>query len=441
MLLQFSVKNFRSIKDWATLSMIPLNRLDRSDDLVSSNVFRLPSNKDVSVLKASVIYGKNASGKSNLILAIRALNYMIKSSDFYDEEQSIPSYEPYIFDKDTGDMPCQMEVDFVGTNGFRYTYEVSYMKDYVLSEKLVFFPKKQPALLFSRHHDLGTNKPVFEFGPQFKGDRRFTKEKNIMNKLLLSEFKGSDYLHTKEAYTFFSDIIVTSTRTNKGSADAHDVMNLNIITRTLGRMKQENEASYNDIVARIVLILKGADVGIEGLEVNKVESITADEEFVKDSYQVYTHHTYFENGKKAGVKKLSIFNESTGTIKLFGILNSILSGFSKGALIALDELDRSLHPKITRLIVRMFYNIKLDKYLEMNPNSHPQLIFTTHDSSLLDKELFRRDQIWFTDIDESMSTVIYCLAEVKGVRKDTPYSDWYLSGKFGAVPATTNVEI
>jgi AAA15 family ATPase/GTPase len=440
MLLQLSVKNFRSIREWATLSMIPLERLNKHDGKLS-NIFHPSDATDVSALKVAVIYGKNASGKSNLLLAIKALTYLVGNANKYDESQTIPPYEPYLFNNDSFDMPCEMEVDFLGANGYRYNYSISYSKSEVLKEKLVFYPKKQPATLFDRENNLNNNEPKLEFGPQFKGDRRFLKEKNITNKLLLSEFKGSEYTHTKEAYDFFKNIALTTTSSSRGSADAHDVMNLKSITKMLGKLKGENISQYDEIIGVIVGILKAADTGIEGLEVIESENATSTDDFDKDNFQVLTHHIYFENGKKTGIKKVSIFKESTGTIKLFALLHSLFLGISKGSLIALDELDRSLHPLITRSIIDMVYKVSTKKYQETKPNLCPQLIFTTHDSSLLDKDLFRRDQIWFTDTDDYLSTVLYCMAEIKGVRKDTPYSDWYLTGRFGATPITSEFKI
>lgn len=416
--------------------MIPLSRLDRHDENMS-NIFHPTDAPDISALKTAVIYGKNASGKSNLILAIKALNFLVGSSDKYEELQSIPPYEPYLFNSDSMDMPCEMEVDFVGMNGFRYNYSICYSKTEILKEKLSFYPKKQPALLFDREHTVGIEGPKIEFGPQFKGDRRFIKEKNITNKLLLSEFKGSEYIHSKDAYSFFKNIIVTTTSSSRGSADAYDVSNLRNITKMLGKLKSDNPPQYTELIGSIVGILKAADTGIEGLEVNEVENLSATDEFDKETFQVLTHHSFFENGQKSGIKKASIFKESTGTIKLFALLHSLFLGLSRASVIALDELDRSLHPKLTRLIIELIYKAGTKSYKSSKPNSCPQLIFTTHDSSLLDRDLFRRDQIWFTDTDNYMSTILYCLAEIKGVRKDTPYSDWYLSGRFGATPATS----
>jgi AAA15 family ATPase/GTPase len=441
MLLQFSVKNFRSIKEWATISMVPLPRLDKIDGHLS-NIFVLPGSSDTSVLKVGVIYGKNASGKSNLILALKAISYLVQGPVDYDEQQPIPSYEPYLFDESDLDAPCEMEVDFIGQNGFRYNYSLAYTKYLVISEKLVFYPKKQPALLFDRKFDSKSNNQALEFGPQFKGDRRFLREKNINNRLILAEFRGNEYVHTKEANSFFRKFIVATTRTNEvGSADGHDVQNLKGITRALGRMKQDNLENYNSFIENIVGILKAADTGIEGLEVNKVDSIEVDSTSNKEVYQVLTYHNTFIGGKKSGIKKMNLFGESTGTIKLFSLLNSIFEGVARGALIALDELDRSLHPNITKLIIQLIYKVATSEYQELKPNICPQLLFTTHDSSLLDKKLFRRDQIWFTDTDDCSATTLYCLAEIKGVRKDTPYSDWYLSGRFGGVPATSEFAI
>jgi AAA15 family ATPase/GTPase len=154
----------------------------------------------------------------------------------------------------------------------------------------------------------------------------------------------------------------------------------------------------------------------------------------KFKYEVYTSHTLFENGNEIGQETLDIEYESTGTKKLFAIGAIILDSLSKGGVIIIDELDKGLHPLISKLLISLFNSKK------NNPNN-AQLIFATHDSSLLDLELLRRDQISFVDKEYEGHSIFYKLSDIKGIRKDISLDKWYLSGRFKAIPVTNEVNL
>ena len=136
---------------------------------------------------------------------------------------------------------------------------------------------------------------------------------------------------------------------------------------------------------------------------------------------------YDNKTKTIDIKEFALEKESSGTRILFILSYYLLEAFEKGRVMIIDEFEKSLHPQIVRILIQMFNNADINK-------NNAQLIFTTHNVSLLSNELFRRDQIWFTEKDDSGNTELYALSQIDGVRKDIPYDKWYMSGRFGATP-------
>ena len=151
-------------------------------------------------------------------------------------------------------------------------------------------------------------------------------------------------------------------------------------------------------------------------------------------YQIRTIHKLFEGDDEVGEVQFRLNDESTGTLKLLAIGGLILEALYEGQLLIIDELDKSLHPKLTRALINIFQNPR------KNPNN-AQLIFATHDVSLLDSIKFRRDQIWIVEKEFHGSSSIYSLSDIAGVRKDVPFDKWYLEGRFGGTPVINEFEL
>lgn len=154
----------------------------------------------------------------------------------------------------------------------------------------------------------------------------------------------------------------------------------------------------------------------------------------KYKYEVSTSHALYTNGDEIGLETLALNEESFGTKKLFVIGSLILDTLDDGGVLVIDELDKGLHPLISKLLISLFNSKK-------NNPKNAQLIFATHDSSLLDLEILRRDQISFVDKEYEGNSIFYKLSDIKGVRKDTPIDKWYLSGRFKAIPVTYDVNL
>lgn len=220
----------------------------------------------------------------------------------------------------------------------------------------------------------------------------------------------------------------------------HDTAYDKTIIRAFSELLRKDEKLKNNLLK----LLKAADTSINDfkiLENDKEIKFSKDfPEKLKNQildihkYEVYTKHTLFESGKEIGQETLELENESLGTKKLFAIGSLILDTLDDGGIIAIDELDKGLHPLISKLLITLFNSKK-------NNPKNAQLIFATHDSTLLDLEIHRRDQIGFVEKEYEGFTTFYKLSDIKGVRRDMPIDKWYLSGRFRAIPVTNEVNL
>ena len=191
---------------------------------------------------------------------------------------------------------------------------------------------------------------------------------------------------------------------------------------------------YNNIEIRTKLskLIKGADTKINDISIEKSRENLSRSTF-QEIFSVFGIHDVYSNSKIESLYELPLKEESVGTQSLYTIGADILKVLDKGGVIAIDELDTSLHPYLTKMIVMLFQSEKTNPY-------NAQLIFTTHDVTLLDRDLIRRDQIWLSEKDEKGVSDLFSLQDFEGLREDTPFDKWYLSGKFGGLPQIKSIE-
>lgn len=418
MVISLKIENFRSIKEALILELTAENRL-KEDELPNNSFFA----NDIEVLKSLLIYGRNASGKSNVLLALRALTFLVKNSDTFKHEERINPYEPFLFDVNSKNKPVKFEIDFITVeNKTKFKYIVSYNKSEIVFEALYIFPMGTQAKLFER------NKSRVTYGEYYKGAKKKIESDLLPNQLFLSKSSTSNVKYLDECYLYFSQYIYVST--------IHDTEYDKAIIRSF------SELLLNDykLKCNLLELLRAADTTISDFNIIENEKeLKFSDSFPEDikkeileshKYEVKTKHSIYEDGEKVGDTTLDLESESFGTKKLFAIGGLILDALSDGSVIVIDELDKGLHPILTKLLINLFNS-------EKNNPHNAQLIFATHDSSLLDLEMLRRDQICFVDKVYEEHSILYKLSDIKGIRKDTPIDKWYLSGRFKAVPVTT----
>ena len=432
MLIEFTVGNFRSIAEKATLSMIaaPIKSGPHAAHLDKENLIYI--NEKLSLLKTAAIYGANASGKSNLLSGLKAMGAFMRGS-VNAQSQSIYPYEPFLLMEGYDDEPAHFEIVFLLNDmQHRYGFEVS--KERVEREWLYFAPKSREALLFERTGSL------VKIGNAFKGASRL---ENLMSEkaLFLTVARDFNAPQAKSVFDWMYRFPFMSGLSETGGDYTVQCM--------------DQDRNYSEIVE----FIRALDTGISDISLS-LSSETAEvengypkmlrehngamiynESFSPKSkdftrFVIETEHAIFSRKGEITNKRV-LFNmakhESEGTRKLFAMSGMIVNVLKNGHLLTIDELDAKLHPILTKKLVEMFHSE------ETNPK-RAQLIFATHDVNLLSNKLFRRDQIWFAEKNRAGATSLFSLAEFK-VRNDSSYEQSYIEGRYGAIPFPGGFEI
>ena len=423
MLLSFKIENFRSIKNSVLLDQRVGSKLNNND--LEENYFEVNNHK---ILKSLIFYGRNASGKSNILIALKAFQYLVYESDKFKHGDEIITYTPYKFEKNNINKPVKFEIEFLGKESkVKYLYIIEYNSERFVKEALYFYPKGVKTKLYDR------NENSINYGDSYRGNKKIIEDNLLKNQLFLSKSASNKILYLDEVYLFFVNYM--------------DISIYNDTDEDFEAIRNYSELLIHDMRLKINLskLLKSADTNILDFEIveNDASSFKLPDNVPESErkklmddykYKVLTKHLLFENGIEVGHDNLDLDDESLGTRKLMSIGSRILYALLNGGLIVVDELDKGLHPLLTKLLIRLF-NGK-----ENNPHN-AQLIFATHDSTLLDSELFRRDQICFVEKEYEGNTLLYKLSDFKGVRQNIPIDKWYLSGRFKGIPVINDVEL
>lgn len=430
MLVDFTLKNYRSFKNESLFSMV----VEKKKEDISNNLFNISEDSDISLLKTAVIYGANASGKSNLLLAFDTLKNFILNSTDLKLDQEIPYYKPFVLDVKTRNQPMLFEIEFVTAEPMRYRYSVEFDKTQIISEKLIFFPEKNGRNLYERDGVTGK----YSWGRDLKGKKESLTGEVLKNVLFLSKAANNNESdeRLRDIYRYFRTNFMIHTAIDSSKA---------LFYYTTTKLSKEKEEKYKD---RILEFLKSADTGISSIKTKHktdkpfefvlTENMTSGEikELVKKKLlnDISTkvnlgHKVYFNEIESGEDHYFQLQDESAGTIKMFDLAGKIIDTLQNGNVLIVDELDSSFHPLMSEYILSIFNDpVK-------NPKN-AQLIVATHDVYLLDSEKLRRDQIWFVEKDKYGASNLYSLDEFEKseVRKNVPFDRWYLSGRFGALP-------
>lgn len=427
--MEFAIKNYRSIKDQMTFSLE-----GESGQAKAENTFEvtLPNNQKKKLLKSAVMYGPNASGKTNFIRGLWTLTNFIRNSLHFSADQVIEYYEPFLFDTETEQAPTEFTLDFLLPEGEMYVlykYQLSFNREEVLFEELTYYPKGQSHNLFTRTNERTNKSDAIHTGKLGKS-LSYREIDLFRNQLLLSKF-GKDIPQDilTNVYLYFNTVEVWN---------ALDVIKIGQLRAEIAQelFSPENKK----LLARLNKLIRVADTKIDSITIREPDKSNdtyhqdkARLRLHRSSEEVFAQHAVYSGGKIVNSRSLSLSEESAGTNVLFALGGIILKRLELGGVLFFDELDNSLHPKLSKFLVRLFNN----------PISNPrnaQLVVATHEVTLLDKEVFRKDQIWFAEKNKQGATEYFCVKDFEGVRDNTPFDKWYMNGKFGGQPKIKEIE-
>lgn len=419
MLIEFKVTNFRSINDTQTLSMVAGSKAElKEKNTFTSGIPALPD-----ILRSAVIYGPNAAGKSNLLHALWFMDRFVATSQSMQEGEDIKWVVPFLLNKEGRNTPSEFEVIFVQDN-IRYQYGFSANNVRVMREWLIAYPENRPQRWFERGYDEKNNEYNWYFGSKFAGSHslRDTWQKATrQNALFLSTAIQLNNEQLKPVFNWFQQKLAVVPPEKR--------LDLTFTIKYLSSMENKDQ---------VMKFLSSADLGITDIEVKKIP-ITPDA-LPSDMTQEMKDKIINDlQGKEGTVVKFlhksaddsapmafDISYESDGTRKLFGMAGPLLTVLKNGSMLFVDELDSSLHPLMVRYIIGLIHDPEVNK-------NNAQLVFTTHDTSVLDNEIFRRDQVWFMEKDKESASRLYPLSDFSP-RKGEALEKGYLKGRYGALP-------
>lgn len=415
MLIMFRIKNFASFKEEVILDLRAFSYKD-----MKSHVIDLKNNK---ILKTLAIYGKNASGKSNLVSALYFFESYIFNQFFgagykdddMDKVERMPDIRCSSF-KLNEKIEDESEFEIIFSyNDMTYQYGFSIKDDsesnnYIIGTEWLLvndkevFDRIRNELTFGKCYDKELKKfDKVRADRLYIGTLDYFADGGVKN--IVDSFKN----YLKKSFNVHFEVIIESSI--KGM-----VSGVSISRRLL------EDKEYKAIIEKF---LRVADIGISGLRVEAVENKNG------KKYKIKTlHDVYNDTGEIVRQEEFDIQAESSGTIRYFSFIQYILNMMDNGGVFIVDEISARLHPVLTKFIVDLYQSEK---------NKKAQLIFTTHDISLMNKKQFRRDEIAFVDKNRRGESSIYSLADIRA-RSDASFSKDYLYGKYGAIPVIRDYE-
>lgn len=427
MFIEFTVTNFRSIRSPQTLSMVASKALKKSG--LENNAFEAGVSEDglPRLLRSAVIYGPNAAGKSTLVGALSFMRKWINTSAQKAQiGEAIKDVQPFRLSATSRNQDSEFEIHFI-EEGVRYQYGFSLNSERITSEWLIAYPLGKPQRWFERAFNPTAKKDEYKFSTSFLGGKKLHNDRaslTIGNALYLSVAvqKGNEQLRPV-FYWFQKRLRVVSAMDDLRSG----------FTQRMCEKPEEKK--------RVLEFMSSADIYVDDIAIEKREFSTDDlpsdmpaavkDEILKDLNGKTRREAKFLH-KDVDTGDLVEFDEddeSEGTINLFAFAGPWLDVLKNDYVLVVDEIDTSLHPLVVHHLVRLL-------------NSHKgraQLVFTTHDTTLLSQRILRPDQIWFVEKDKGNSTHLYSLADFSP-RENEAIEKGYLNGRYGAIPFLSKLD-
>ena len=416
MLLNFAVTNYRFIKERQVFSMLAVDGLPHEESLIHSK-------DDISILPVAILFGANASGKSNILRAFGTMRQIVLNSVRLNPDDTLDEYEPFLLDEESRNNDTEFEAEFIVDTG--YNVELHYRYGFSFSGKLIseewLYRQEgntdEIELFMRTGGEIQINDVEF---PEGKG-----KEDTLnSNRLFLSLIAQLNGVQSKEIIFWFNrSTFATALKTKQ------------YLTLTSNLFKEKGDTVEDEVdkyVQMALTFLSDIDTRIKDLSIT--EEPDEFPEYLRSIFNTAslkiesTHNRYNKDGDIVGKEVFSIeHNESEGTQKITELLGLIFITLSSGRLLVIDELDAKLHPLLTRAIIQLFTCPKINQH-------GAQLVFTTHDTNQLHLDYVRRDEIWFTEKSPVEATELYSHIEFKDFDPSMDITEQYVNGRYGAIP-------
>ncbi|HEY9864256.1 MAG TPA: ATP-binding protein [Candidatus Obscuribacterales bacterium] len=421
MLIEFSVGNYLSFQETVTFSLVASKVVSSHEELDENNVFNFDD--ELRLVKSAAVYGANASGKSNLIKAMGFMARFILTSSKETQVGDEIDVKEFKLNTQTLDKHSFFEIVFIlDQRIYRYGFEVN--RERVISEWLFHVPKVKEINLFQRNFD------QIEVKKQFEKQGKEIFERTRPNALFLSVVAQFNGVIAKNILLFFREKFNVLSGLREHLYQGYTIAQFKKYPDPIIQLIKQLDLDIDNIIIQTKVLrseqlpnelpeeLRQFIMKANNLESNEIQTI---------------HKKYDDQGKIVSLEKFNLDeDESEGTKKVFAFAGLILETLTNGEVLVIDELDAKLHPLITQTLINLF-NSKTT-----NPKNS-QLIFTTHDTNLLNNKIFRLDQIWFTEKNNQGASDLYSLIEYK-VSSDASLESDYIKGKYGAIPFIGNLE-
>ena len=405
MLVEFCVENYRSIKDEARLSLLAGPTQERRDTNVVTPSLRAGA-KGPPLVRSAAIYGPNAGGKTNLVKGLAAMQQAVLHSSRR-QEDPLP-VTPFRLDEACKDQPTTFDVTAI-VDGVRYQYGFSATTDTVLEEWLYAWPRGRVQTWFDRSTTAAGEK--FKFSAKLRGDKEVWRRATRPDALFLSTAVSLNSVQLRPLFDWFRTRLYVV-----GLGESYDSLSTEWC---LGPRRQE-----------ILKFMQVADLAFEDVRVEEREWADVIPDRLRDAFkevlqgEVVQEIHVVRRSRGGELVEMDLDDESDGTQKMFGLAGLWLASLEQGNVLIIDELHDNLHSELSKFLVRQFNNRRGDA----------QLVFTTHDTSILSLDVFRRDQIWFCARNQHHETALFPLSKFHPRKSVENLERSYLAGRYGAVP-------
>lgn len=438
MLIEFRVTNFRSFKDEQKFSLVR----GTGDELLNSNSFTANDANQLPLLRSAAIYGPNASGKSNFLRGLQTMQKLVVNSA-QGQRGELLAIASFRLSSDFVNEPTEFEATFI-VEGVRYQYGFSATQQRIEQEWLYAFPKKRAQTWFQRAWNSDSEQFEWELGNQLQGGKSVWQKSTRDNALFLSTAVQLNSRQLMPLFDWFKEYLKFP------FMDQLNTFGIGNKWRTLNTsdfLRDENNRE------QVLDFLQAADLSITDLSIEELSlselankfdlhdaaqviadiaaaGVTSKKEQLPGLELVHIQHKS-EDGSSV---KFDLLDESDGTQKLLTFAGPWISTLKQGGVLVIDELHDNLHPKLVLFLVGLFNNSGT------NPKN-AQLIFTTHETSMLNQDVFRRDQVWFCESHGPGGSQLYPLTDFSPRKGRENLELSYLSGRYGALPFVRDLNL